>query len=170
MFAERELYNDDDEGDDEGATLKYDDFFKVFSSKKNQSKSASKRTKKVDEEDGGGDGDGEGFSKDEESQREFEDESVDDKSISGDDEEQEDEGDGDSNGLPLSSHQRRQAAMASQIRELEAELMGPRSWDLRGEVKGAERPENSLLGVTAEIERWVGVEGHISSDFFFLFF
>jgi len=40
-----------------------------------------------------------------------------------------------------------------EVRELEKEIVGPRSWELRGEVKSSDRPENSLLGLIADVER-----------------
>lgn len=44
----------------------------------------------------------------------------------------------------------------SEIEELESELIKPKSWEYRGEVKGGDRPENSLLSVSADVERCVG--------------
>ena len=41
----------------------------------------------------------------------------------------------------------------SQIQELEQEIVRPRSWDLQGEVKAAQRPENSLLQVIADFDK-----------------
>ena len=40
-----------------------------------------------------------------------------------------------------------------QIKELEQEIVRPRSWDLQGEVKAAQRPENSLLQVIADFDK-----------------
>jgi hypothetical protein len=33
------------------------------------------------------------------------------------------------------------------------ELIGEKPWDMRGEIKSLERPENSLLEITAQVER-----------------
>ena len=35
------------------------------------------------------------------------------------------------------------------------EALGPKNWDMRGEVRGQERPENSLLEAIVETERYV---------------
>jgi U3 small nucleolar ribonucleoprotein component len=43
--------------------------------------------------------------------------------------------------------------LSAQIAQLEGELMADKPWELRGEVKGAERPENSFLSLHADIER-----------------
>jgi U3 small nucleolar RNA-associated protein MPP10 len=48
---------------------------------------------------------------------------------------------------------RRETALSAQIAQLEEELMADKPWELRGEVKGAERPENSFLSLHADIER-----------------
>ena len=37
------------------------------------------------------------------------------------------------------------------------ELIGEKPWDMRGEIKSLERPENSLLEITAQVERWVNI-------------
>jgi U3 small nucleolar RNA-associated protein MPP10 len=48
---------------------------------------------------------------------------------------------------------RRNQALAAQISELEGDLMAEKPWELRGEVKAGDRPENSFLGLHADIER-----------------
>ncbi|EQC42676.1 hypothetical protein SDRG_00404 [Saprolegnia diclina VS20] len=53
----------------------------------------------------------------------------------------------------LSSHQRRMANLHSQIESLEEEALGDKPWALKGEVKAAARPENSLLEATLEYDR-----------------
>jgi U3 small nucleolar RNA-associated protein MPP10 len=77
-------------------------------------------------------------------------------------EEEEGEGEGSSVGQEdakaskaLSRHQQRQARLAEQVRQLEAEAVGEKSWELKGEVRAVDRPENSLLSVTMEVERCV---------------
>ena len=52
-----------------------------------------------------------------------------------------------------SSSQRRNHAIESQISSLEEELVASKPWELRGEVKAGDRPENSFLGLHADIER-----------------
>jgi U3 small nucleolar RNA-associated protein MPP10 len=44
-----------------------------------------------------------------------------------------------------STHERRQAKLAEEIRKLEAEAVAKRDWTLSGETTGTERPINSLL-------------------------
>ncbi|MCJ1404990.1 U3 snoRNP protein [Xylographa trunciseda] len=53
----------------------------------------------------------------------------------------------------LSTHQKRQAALASQIRALEAANVAKRDWTLSGEARAAERPLNSLLEEDLDFER-----------------
>ena len=53
----------------------------------------------------------------------------------------------------LSSHEKRQAALAAQIRALEAENLKKRSWQLSGEARAQARPLNSLLEEDLDFER-----------------
>ena len=53
----------------------------------------------------------------------------------------------------LSSHEKRQAALAAQIRALEAENIKKRSWQLSGEARAQARPLNSLLEEDLDFER-----------------
>lgn len=39
--------------------------------------------------------------------------------------------------------------------ELEKDALAPKSWDMRGEVRGVDRPENSLLEVSVDVERYL---------------
>jgi U3 small nucleolar RNA-associated protein MPP10 len=52
-----------------------------------------------------------------------------------------------------SAHQRRQAALAEEIRKLEAANVAKREWTLSGEARAADRPLNSLLEEDLEFER-----------------
>ena len=52
-----------------------------------------------------------------------------------------------------SSHQKRQAALAAEIRRLEAAAIQKRDWTLSGEARAADRPLNSLLEEDLEFER-----------------
>jgi U3 small nucleolar RNA-associated protein MPP10 len=61
--------------------------------------------------------------------------------------------DSDSPDARLSTHERRQAKLAKQIRQLEAESIAKRSWTLSGEFDAAHRPFNSLLAEHLEFER-----------------
>ena len=42
---------------------------------------------------------------------------------------------------------------SQEILQLEKELISSKKWDMKGEVKGQERPENSLLSISSIIER-----------------
>lgn len=55
----------------------------------------------------------------------------------------------------VTATQQRNQALSSQISDLEEELMGAKPWELRGEVKASDRPENSFLELHADIERLV---------------
>ena len=52
-----------------------------------------------------------------------------------------------------SNHQKRQAAVAAEIRRLEAASIAKRDWTLSGEARAADRPINSLLEEDLEFER-----------------
>ncbi|KAL7424270.1 U3 snoRNP protein [Cryptotrichosporon argae] len=53
----------------------------------------------------------------------------------------------------LSTHERRQRALAVQIAELEAAAVGPKDWQLLGEATARARPENSLLEENLDFEQ-----------------
>ncbi|KAF2718077.1 Mpp10 protein [Polychaeton citri CBS 116435] len=52
-----------------------------------------------------------------------------------------------------SAHEKRRAALAEEIRRLEAANLEKRSWTLSGEARAADRPMNSLLEEDLEFER-----------------
>lgn len=52
-----------------------------------------------------------------------------------------------------STHERRQAKIAEEIRKLEAANVAKREWQLAGEARAADRPLNSLLEENLEFER-----------------
>lgn len=52
-----------------------------------------------------------------------------------------------------SSHQKRQAALAAEIRRLEASAVAKRDWLLSGEIRAVDRPPNALLGEDLDFER-----------------
>jgi U3 small nucleolar RNA-associated protein MPP10 len=52
----------------------------------------------------------------------------------------------------LSTHERRQRALAAQIAQLESEAIGPKDWTLMGEASARLRPENSLLEEDLDFE------------------
>ncbi|KAK5715428.1 U3 snoRNP protein [Elasticomyces elasticus] len=84
----------------------------------------------------------------------FEDEEED-----GEEEEEEDDGrsgkvlDPDDPRSRRSAHERRKAALAEEIRKLEAANVAKREWTLSGEARAADRPLNSLLEEDLEFER-----------------
>ena len=47
----------------------------------------------------------------------------------------------------------KKSLLLTQISELEKDLVAPKPWELRGEVKASDRPENSFLSLSADIER-----------------
>ena len=53
----------------------------------------------------------------------------------------------------MSTHERRQLAIAKQIAELEQEAIGPKDWTLLGEASSRARPENSLLEEDLDFEQ-----------------
>ncbi|MCJ1361659.1 U3 snoRNP protein [Acarospora aff. strigata] len=52
-----------------------------------------------------------------------------------------------------SNHERRQAKLAEEIRQLEASNVAKREWTLAGEARAADRPINSLLAEDLDFER-----------------
>ena len=53
----------------------------------------------------------------------------------------------------LSTHERRRAALAAEIRALEAAAVAPREWLLAGEARAADRPRDALLDAELDFER-----------------
>ena len=53
----------------------------------------------------------------------------------------------------MSTHEKQRAAVASEIRRLEAANVAKRDWTLSGEARAAERPLNSLIEEDLEFER-----------------
>ena len=73
-------------------------------------------------------------------------------------EDESDEGsEGDVEGEPLTPHQRKKQRIQDQIKALEEASVAPKPWDLKGEVKSSDRPENSLLGLPVSVERYVSL-------------
>lgn len=52
-------------------------------------------------------------------------------------------------------------ALTGEINRLEEKLLQPKKWDLRGEVVGKDRPENSLLELPTDIERYLQYESFV---------
>jgi U3 small nucleolar RNA-associated protein MPP10 len=181
-FAERELYNSDDEdGENElnGANAKFSDFFggkdrsraRIESGKKIKRKDDSQKNKSSFDKNVR-------FSIDKklnkESDNEDEDEEEEDNDEDDDDYDEEDENedfvddydegsennDYDDLDKERGNHAIKESKLIadrkklkSQLAELEASLIGPKSWELKGEVKGGERPENSLLEISVDVDR-----------------
>jgi U3 small nucleolar RNA-associated protein MPP10 len=53
----------------------------------------------------------------------------------------------------MSTHEKQRAAIAAEIRRLEAASVAKRDWTLSGEARGADRPLNSLIEEDMEFER-----------------
>ncbi|RQM11567.1 hypothetical protein KXD40_004360 [Peronospora effusa] len=53
----------------------------------------------------------------------------------------------------MSSHQRRRQRLQKEIKELEREAISEKPWVLKGEVRSAARPENSLLEAVLDYDR-----------------
>eukprot|EP00596_Hydrurales_sp_CCMP1899_P005295 CAMPEP_0119045176 /NCGR_PEP_ID=MMETSP1177-20130426/37723_1 /TAXON_ID=2985 /ORGANISM="Ochromonas sp, Strain CCMP1899" /LENGTH=740 /DNA_ID=CAMNT_0007016493 /DNA_START=136 /DNA_END=2358 /DNA_ORIENTATION=- len=154
-----------------GSELKYEDFFKGGIPQSSSSVSTDKkRTKDIignkkvkkaiihddeedddDEEDGDNSGDDDEDDEDEDEEGDFDEEGMDDYDF-GDDEESQ------PTKAPiikraLTTHEKKNAKLATQIAQIESELIGDKPWDMKGEVNAVGRPENSLLEISAQIER-----------------
>ncbi len=139
-FAEKALYaSDNSDNDEEAGEVRYSDFFG-----EGPPGSEDEGDDDSDEDDNDDDEEGSDMSDDEDKiEGEYDDE---DGSDGSDIESDTVEG-------PTSNYQKRKAALAKHIAELEDEQIAVKDWELRGEVKSADRPENSLLAVSADIER-----------------
>lgn len=175
-LVQQHMYGDgsDDDDEDTGADYKFSDFFVADKPKakkaeqkvaaKNRSSGSVKVKKRAADSDSDDDMSAEGSS-------EPSGDEGDDWGEEGEDAEgfeSEADGDGDDgatgkaaadkavgkgkNGAPTPLQQRK-AALSTQIASLEEELMASKPWELRGEVKAADRPENSFLSLHADIER-----------------
>jgi U3 small nucleolar RNA-associated protein MPP10 len=61
--------------------------------------------------------------------------------------------DGQGPSVPLTSYQKRKQKLLAEQATLETELLQPKQWQMKGESKGKDRPVNSLLEMTADVER-----------------
>ncbi|CAI5717551.1 unnamed protein product [Peronospora destructor] len=64
----------------------------------------------------------------------------------------------------MSSHQRRRQHLQKEIRELEREAISEKPWVLKGEVRSAARPENSLLEAVLDYDRPVKAASVITEE------
>jgi U3 small nucleolar RNA-associated protein MPP10 len=145
---DEELEEDDNERPD---NLMYTDFFEPPSQRKGDKrngKSDTKRSKRPvhNEEPAAEDLEAEILKRASALQREL---------YSEDEDEEEPESDDDQPLIPVnaSTHEKRQAALVAQIRELEAENVAKRSWTLMGEARGSDRPVDAVLGENLDFER-----------------
>jgi U3 small nucleolar RNA-associated protein MPP10 len=176
-FVQQHLYEGGDGDDDEGnADYKFNDFFvadkserrkgsgkpqkfTVAAKKKSQAMKASSDSEASDNEDQDGEdrdeeeGDSDSFAVDEEEEEDEDDEGSEEEDSLGDD-----DAPSTTNAVTAktgkpSAAQQRNKALSTQISSLEEELMASKPWELRGEVKASDRPENSFLELHADIER-----------------
>ncbi|CAM9426697.1 unnamed protein product [Ectocarpus sp. 6 AP-2014] len=146
-----ELMQEEAESEDEqvGGGIKHEDFFddgddgdkprsKRKLSKKKQS-SRRQQEEEEEEEEGGAESDGEDVDDGEDG---------DASNDEGDEEEEEEEETG-----VLSAHVQHSRRMKSKISDQERELLAEKPWALRGEVHSHDRPQNSLLEATVDVER-----------------
>ncbi len=137
-FVARELYEEEAGNEEDPQAMKYKDFYVGGppSKKKKQQQQTQKTSKSRYGRDSGDSDDGSASPED--------------------DEDDEDDGDDDEGGegyMPPSKKEKGRLQQEQRIKEMEAELVGQKNWDMRGEVKGRERPENSLLEIHTDIER-----------------
>lgn len=138
-FVQKALYEDDDEEIDV-SNVRYDDFF----GGKRESANSKRGTRK-----------GELTSSAKKYVAEEEDEEADegeDEEGEGNEEDQPDDED-KITAVPRAEMSERQRRIAEEISGLEMAAVAPKSWEYRGEVRGQDRPVDSLLTVTADVDR-----------------
>ena len=141
-IAEQGLYDDADSEDDEAAGARYQDFFgkskpKMKIVKKDLSDTRTRFTDAMSENDDDGN--------DSELDGAFDEDgkmgSASDEAHDSTDEEN------------LTTFQKQQRKLRREMAEIEKDLVAQKSWELRGEVKATDRPENSLLEVYVDVEK-----------------
>jgi U3 small nucleolar RNA-associated protein MPP10 len=162
-FIGKNLYEDSDEEEEDfdPKNLRFDDFF-VSDSKLSSSKKVNKREKK--RELGNDDDESDVFDENDDGNVADEVEEDDDEDFDGIDDYQGSEDEDNSVHVTANmpkpdafstTFQKRSKELASQISELEKELVAEKSWELKGEIKAAMRPENSLLDIAADVDRYL---------------
>lgn len=135
------------EDEEEDADYKYSDYFAEGDKNRddyNDDDEEEEDEEDEEEEDEQADDDVTENDSDAEEQEEEEDEKEDEEQQQGGKKESE----------KLSSFQSKNQKLSSQISDLEKQLVTEKSWDMKGEVKASDRPENSLLEMYADIERY----------------
>jgi U3 small nucleolar RNA-associated protein MPP10 len=164
-FVANELYDLSDDSENQ-ESYRYEDFFGRKSSAKKSSSTKSPVRKKLETEDTSDDSrEGEGEFEDNEDNFEDEDEDEgsegsedgsedeDEESKENNDEEEEEEESAAYSNQPLTTYAKEKQKLQERIAGIESELVEKKSWERRGEVKGGDRPENSLLGLAVAVER-----------------
>lgn len=128
---EEEEEDEDDDQDDEGEDIRFDDFYVQDNGHGDEEDDAEEFAAHSENEDG----------EEEEGEDDGEEESV---SVGSEE---------DGKGKFKTTYQRRAKELASQIKELEQELLQGKSWEMKGEVKAVTRPENSMLDLVADVDR-----------------
>ena len=137
--ADGDEYSDEDEEEDDDAIFDDVDAHDDFDDMENQDEEGDEPEEHDDDDDDDDD---------------LQEDDV-DADADADEFEEEDGVDGVDNTLPLSSYQKRKLKLQAEQEALEEGLIAEKNWDMRGEVKSADRPENSLLEMNADIERYV---------------
>lgn len=156
LDVEKELYGaDSDEEDEDNAeeNWKYEDFFGA----------KAKKSKRRVEEDSDDDmnmeivDDYQDSDAEEDASENGEEEEEDGSDISDDDSietSSDDEGEESKPAAAKTPFEQRQERLRAQIAALEEEMLQEKRWDMRGEIRSSQRPENSLLDIVADVERY----------------
>ena len=148
-FVQRELYALDsgssEDGSDDEVNANDAKFNNFFSSSKRGKISKSKLPSRRDT----------ALRKDEDSAEEDESEDDDDDEEEDDDDEEDKDNSQDENEevVAETNYSRKKSKLQEQISLLEENAIGAKSWEVAGEVKSSQRPENSLLGIPVDVER-----------------
>lgn len=135
-FVQRELYrlDSDEDSDEEGANdFKHEDFF--GKAPPTRRRNATDNLQNTDVLNASG--------------------SEDEESSNSEDDEGEDNDDDNDEAIPEkeTNYSRKKSLLQEQISMLEEVAVGAKAWEVAGEVKSSQRPENSLLGIPVDVER-----------------
>lgn len=168
LFVQQTMYalGEDEEADEEAdeedgaAGYKYADFFVDEKSNHNKKKQAGvvkkdkRQPRQSISDDASDDGDEDDGDEDDYDEDENDDD-FDDSNIRDDYESSDDGKHVPSESRSKAKGPQQRSRLSSQISDLEKDLLAAKPWELRGEVRAADRPENSFLSLTADIERYV---------------